>query len=978
MSTSGNGPTVAKAYVSIIPSMVGAQKTISSALIPISEKVGDAAGITSGEHMSGGLANALHSATGKLTTIVTRAIAAAGIGKIFKDMVSSYSQWEQMEGGVRAIFGVDGSQEAANIVIKNAQNAFKTAQVSANKYMETVTGFSSRLIQSVGGDTVTAAKLADQAMVDMADNYNRFGTSMSSLTAAYEGFARGQYTMLDNLKIGYGGSATEMARLINESGVLGDTLINLEDTQNVGKVLQRVGFDKMIEAIHIVQDRIGVAGTAADEAVKTIQGSFNRLKASWENLLLAFGKGSTEEIGISIQQFGESLSIFLGNLIPRIGIILSGVLKSLPMLVKGIAEGATTLGKTFVTKFQEAVSVSDFALRINRLLQAFLNSGILDALTNFKARVVSAWGQIVNSIGIAQWSQSFTGAFAKAFLALESHIHSLGELLTNFINSIDLSGITADISNLISSIPKDALITITDLILNKISSITHDLQVLSGIASLLWENILYPAFSGIVDLIISHVLPAIGKISTSFTKLSVKTRTAFSVITKNIDITPVLESISSAIQAVIGLVSDAVDSVGTFVSDFIDSFSMLEIYDFMKVLGRLIQGVGNTIISILRIIWPLITNIANLLFTAIGPGVQSLLILLEPLFRNLLNAIAAVFEWIGKIDGMLADWLIPRTELFFAALNPMFAGLLDGINHVVAGISEAIEMIWNRLEPFVTKITDALAPIFTALGKFLSAHKQQLTDIGNIIGAIFSVIGIGIEVLLITVALIIDLFIDIIDFVVTTLGDTITFITAIVTGHTMIAWNALANLYKHIAETFSNIMKDLWSFVQSIGKLIPVEVYPIIERLFNMVLSFYRFIIDSVRHMGSAIVNAFKLAFLLVKYWWNSTIGGFSFSIPAWMPLVGGRTFRIPYLATGGDITTAGTVVVGEAGPELLSLPRGARVTPLSDATTPSGNTYSVIVGDVDLTDDDQVRRVTREYLEFLARLASPSSMVIA
>ena len=133
-----------------------------------------------------------------------------------------------------------------------AENAYKDAGLSANDYMETITSFSASLIQSLGGDTKAAAEIGNQAIVDMSDNANKMGTDMAMIQSAYQGFAKGNYTMLDNLKLGYGGTASEMARLINDSGILGDEMINLADKQNIGAALQEVGFARITQAIHIM------------------------------------------------------------------------------------------------------------------------------------------------------------------------------------------------------------------------------------------------------------------------------------------------------------------------------------------------------------------------------------------------------------------------------------------------------------------------------------------------------------------------------------------------------------------------------------------------------------------------------------------------------------------------------------------------------------------------------------------------------
>ena len=201
---------------------------------------------------------------------MTGAVAAVGTATsvIIKSSLDVVANMEQQVGGVETLF-----KDSADTVIKNANRAYKTAQVSANDYMSTVTSFSASLLQGLGGDTAKAAEIADMALIDMADNANKMGTNMRDIQNAYQGFAKQNYTMLDNLKLGYGGTQSEMIRLINDSGILNQKISDLDN----------VTFDQMIQAIHVVQQNLGITGTSAEEAGDTIEGSVNSAKAAWEN-----------------------------------------------------------------------------------------------------------------------------------------------------------------------------------------------------------------------------------------------------------------------------------------------------------------------------------------------------------------------------------------------------------------------------------------------------------------------------------------------------------------------------------------------------------------------------------------------------------------------------------------------------------------------------------------------------------------------
>lgn len=229
--------------------------------------------------------------------------------EIGKQSIANYADYEQLVGGVETLF-----KDSAGIVEGYANDAFKTAGMSANQYMETVTSFSSSLLQGLGGDTKKAAELADLAITDMSDNANKMGTDMTLIQNAYQGFAKGNFTMLDNLKLGYGGTQTEMIRLINDSGVLEKKI----------KKIDEVTFDQMILAIHAIQDEIGITGTTAAEAADTIEGSKSSMMASWSNLLTEFSK-SDGDVGAAFDTFVDSAMTYLDNLLPRVGELMDNV-----------------------------------------------------------------------------------------------------------------------------------------------------------------------------------------------------------------------------------------------------------------------------------------------------------------------------------------------------------------------------------------------------------------------------------------------------------------------------------------------------------------------------------------------------------------------------------------------------------------------------------------------------------------------------
>lgn len=248
--------------------------------------------------------------------------ALVGVGK---QAVSNYSEFEQLEGGVKKIFG----DEMAKEVIENANNAFAVAGMSANRYMENVTKFSATLMQGLGEDTSQAAKYADMALRNMSDNANTFGTDIASIENAYQGFAKDNFTMLDNLRLGYGGTAGEMARLINESGVLGDEM------EVTAKTVKDVPFHVMIQAIDETQKRLNISKTTVEEAKNTIQGSAGAMRAAWQNLLTGMAD-SDADFETLVGNFSQTATQFLKNMIPRIQTTIKGIAEAIPVLLNTV------------------------------------------------------------------------------------------------------------------------------------------------------------------------------------------------------------------------------------------------------------------------------------------------------------------------------------------------------------------------------------------------------------------------------------------------------------------------------------------------------------------------------------------------------------------------------------------------------------------------------------------------------------------
>lgn len=262
------------------------------------------------ETLSGKFKNGL-AAAAKVGAAAVSA-AATGIAVLTKKALNNYAEYEQLVGGVDTLF-----KDSSAKVQEYAANAYKTAGLSANEYMDTVTSFSASLLQSLGGDTEAAADMANVAITDMSDNANKMGTDMASIQNAYQGFAKQNYTMLDNLKLGYGGTKEEMQRLIDDANAL-----NAAQGKYTNYSIE--SYADIVSAIHDVQVEMGIYGTMADEASTTIQGSVSSMKAAWSNLLTGIADDNAD-FKTLIEQFVDSLVTVGENIIPRINIIIQGL-----------------------------------------------------------------------------------------------------------------------------------------------------------------------------------------------------------------------------------------------------------------------------------------------------------------------------------------------------------------------------------------------------------------------------------------------------------------------------------------------------------------------------------------------------------------------------------------------------------------------------------------------------------------------------
>lgn len=473
---------------------------------------------------------------------------ATAIGALAKQSLDSYADYEQLVGGVETLF-----KDSAAKVQDYADAAYETAGLSANAYMETVTSFSASLLQSLGGDTDKAAEVANRAIIDMSDNANKMGTSMESIQNAYQGFAKQNYTMLDNLKLGYGGTKEEMARLISDASTMTDAMEKL----GVSVDANSMSFGNIVNAISVVQESMGITGTTANEAATTISGSIASMKAQWSNLKTAFA-GDGFDIGVYVENFVEAAKTAIDNVVPRIAQILSGISEAMTMLMPiisaelpdilqallpGVIDGAVALINGLIASLPAILQIL-----IEQLPSIFLqlSNGLVQTFPVLLETVKNLFGQIWDYIAVellgteADFESSFVKIqeiFMGLWEALQYVWETIGQPIWGLIQECVgiVSGVFAekmpeiqafvqrcfaDIKNYWDNHLKPCLEAIGNFIENVLApvfefvfqkTIVPLIQTAFSFVENAWENALKPVLTGITDFLT-------GVFSSNFTK----------------------------------------------------------------------------------------------------------------------------------------------------------------------------------------------------------------------------------------------------------------------------------------------------------------------------------------------------------------------------------------------------------------------------------------------------------------------------
>lgn len=460
-----DGATLGKAYIQIIPSMEGTGSKISAFLNGEGVKAGNEAGEASGKSMMQSL---------KSTAV--KLVSTLAIGATIKKAFDIGADLEQQIGGVETLFA-----ESSAIIRKYADDAYRTAGVSANEYMKNVTSFSASLLQGLGGDTAKAAEYANTAMVDMSDNANKFGTDIGAIQNAYQGFSKQNYTMLDNLKLGYGGTKEEMQRLIKDAAAVSDSV----DAESLS-------FDNIVQAIHVTQEQMGIMGTTNKEASTTFSGSLGAMKASWDNFLAGLMMNGKDGVDMNtyLQPLVDSIGTFVfNNLIPAVGRFVAAVFEAVPGLLE---IGLNSISESISNAFGGIIDVETVKIAIESIAGAFAAFAATEAVIALPG-LIDAISAAITGLSLNPVSLAIA-AIAGIIIAL-TQLWNSNEQFREFITST-WNAIMSFLSNLWASISSTAVSVWNGIsssisgVVNKISSVISTVfNTVKSVITNVWNGI---------------------------------------------------------------------------------------------------------------------------------------------------------------------------------------------------------------------------------------------------------------------------------------------------------------------------------------------------------------------------------------------------------------------------------------------------------------------------------------------------------
>lgn len=709
-------------------------------------------------------ANAIASTITKAGGIITGA-AVAGVGGLAKNAVESYADYEQLVGGVETLFGAGGRSleeyaawvgksvdevrdeyksltSAQGKLFANADKAYKSAGLSANDYMETATSFAASLVSSLGGDTVAAADMVETAITDMADNANKMGTAISSIRDAYRGFSKQNYTMLDNLKLGYGGTTGEMARLLNDANAIDSSILGegVELDTEGRNLLDGVGLDQIIRAINTIQKEMDITGTTAEEADSTIQGSVASMQSAWQNMLTGIADEDADFSGL-IENLVTSTETALGNLTPRIQQSLSGVGDLITAIAPQIMDAVPGILESTLPGLLESVTsiIGSLGENIGPVMETVITS-VADSMSNITgidfSGLLQAFTGMFDGVDFSFITQPIQNAFASIDLS------GIVSGLTASMQSIDLSSIVQPIQEAFQSITQIFQDSDTSPLTEFFTSILEPLgQIKEGLTPMV-DGIksLFAAIQEAAPSVITEIASGLGQFFSSFTE----------------SIASAVTSISEGVGAFLGYLSGFAPGVLTTIAAGVKTF----LGAFSAAAGAIIEAIATAlgfIVQHLNVIGPLLIGVAAalatfkaamLITTVIENFSKTLRILqtateAQTLAQTLLNA--AVNANPFALLATLVLGVVAAVVTFIATNEEAAAKIGEIWQTILDAISTFIGNIKSTLHAFVEWCQSTIQGIISWFSQVKAQIKAFFDDPLGTIGDVAAGIGEGIS-----------------------------------------------------------------------------------------------------------------------------------------------------------------------------------------------------------------------------------------
>lgn len=624
--------------------------------------------------------------------------AGTAVAGLVTQSTQSYAQYEQLVGGVETLF-----KDSAGKVLEYANNAFQTAGMSANEYMETVTSFSASLLQSLEWDTAKAAEKADVAIRDMSDNANKMGTDMAMIQNAYQGFAKQNYTMLDNLKLGYGGTKEEMARLLADATALSGIEYDISSYADV------------VDAIHIIQQEMGITGTTAAEASGTISGSMASVKASWRNLITAMADDNAN-LGSLIETFVGQAATALSNMMPRIGIALQGVVDLVdqlaPIIIEKIPE---LLGQLLPSIIEAAVGlVNSIVTMLPRLIDMLVNSVLPQLLTGF----IDIFNAVI--MALPSLMQTLVGAFPTLIPMLVDGLVSMILTVCTVLPQI--------IQPIVDYLPAVVLAIVDALMANLPMLIEGTVTLVTALVDM---------FPGMIPILLDAIIQLVQMLTDMLPVIIPMLIDATITIMQAL-----IDNLPGIFMALIDALGPLLQSIWDFVVMYFSSLPdwYRQLFDgICSLFGTSLDEVTATLTEAWESIKSACKTAIDFIGSIFDAAFQIITLPWRFIWENCKEYVFAAFDWIKKNIGVAVDWIKEKVSAGFAWVKEK---ILNPLNEAKAKASATFDSIKSKISTTVdsikTKVKDEFNRIKEAMQKPIEDAKAKIQGIVDKIKGLFS------------------------------------------------------------------------------------------------------------------------------------------------------------------------------------------------------------------------------------------------